>query len=80
MLTMLKLLKQLWERIRAGLMFFGKVQSIIILTLFYYLILGPVAVVRTALSFFVGKARDSSGFWEERESEVETEETLLRQF
>lgn len=77
---MLGLLKKLWELIRSGLLFIGKVNSLILLSIFYYLILGPVAILYRLSKLFKPRDKDRTSYWLPRTQEPETEETLLRQF
>ncbi|MBI2010482.1 MAG: hypothetical protein HYS86_04925 [Candidatus Chisholmbacteria bacterium] len=76
---MFSLLKQVWQVIRSLLLFIGKVNSIILLTIFYLVILGPVAVL---VQVFKGVKTEKSrrSYWQRRNLESETEVTLLRQF
>ena len=76
---LLALLRQIWNIVRSGLLFIGKVNSIILLAIFYYVILGPVAIlVQLAQARKVKQSGHS--YWQKRAVEAETEETLLRQF
>lgn len=61
------------------LRFIGLVNSIILLSLFYYLILGPMAVVRRVLLGFKARRRERETYWREREGD-DWETSLRRQF
>lgn len=76
---MISLLREAWQVIRSLLLFIGKVNSIILLTIFYFVILGPVVVL---VQLFKGGKTEKSqrSYWQKRLLEPETEQTLLRQF
>jgi len=76
---MLELLKIAWKPIEKGLRFIGKIQSTILLSLFYLVILMPVAIIFKAVKLTQPKLKLAS-YWKKRVNEIETEETLLRQF
>jgi len=78
---MIRLVKFAWEKVRAGLMLFGKVNSLVILSLFYFLILGVVAVLMKIVGVFGKKGEDKGkSYWMPREQTEDSEEALLRQF
>lgn len=73
------MLKNVGLLIETGLKAFGRVNSALLLTVFYYLILGPVAVVFQIVKVFKVEKKTKS-YWIKRTQEQETEETLRRQF
>lgn len=76
---MFELLKTIWKPIEKGLRFVGKVQSTILLSIFYLVILMPVAIVYQIIKLLRPEQKLST-YWKKREDTEETEETLLRQF
>ncbi len=77
---MLKLLKGIWYVMERGLKLFGKVNSILLLSIFYYLILGPVAIVAQIVKVFKLRPSEANSYWLKRDRDPETVTTLRRQF
>lgn len=80
MLLMVSALQFIWKYIRRGLLFVGKVNSVLLLTIFYFVILGPVAIIFQLINAVFQKQKRKRSYWLARSQEKETEETLLRQF
>ena len=72
-------LKAIWKPIEKVLKFIGKVQSTILLTITYLVLLAPIAIGLQLTKLLQPKPRMTS-YWKKRVVEMETEETLLRQF
>lgn len=77
---MINLLREIWEQISKVLKFIGKVQSMLLLSIFYYLILGPIAIIKHLVSLVSNEEKEMKTYWIKRDAEPETEKTLLRQF
>ncbi len=75
----MNVLQQIWKPIEKVLKFIGKVQSTILLSIFYLLILAPMGIIFQVIKLTRPKKRLSS-YWKRREDTRETKETLLRQF
>lgn len=76
---MLNVLKTIWKPVEKALRFVGKVQSAILLTVFYLIILAPIGIIFKIIKIFKPQLKVSS-YWKKRPEIMETEETLLRQF
>lgn len=76
---MLKVLKVIWKPVEKALRFVGKVQSAILLTVFYLIILAPIGIIFRIIKIFRPTPSVPS-YWKKRPSIEESEKTLLRQF
>ena len=77
---MLRVVKLIWKPVEKLLLFIGRVNTVLLLSIFYYLILGPVAIGVKLVKIFSAKKGSQSSYWIARDMEPETEETLRRQF
>jgi hypothetical protein len=76
-----KFLKTLKEKINNLARAIGTAQSALLLTLFYYLILGPIALIyRGARSFSKPKSLNPDTYWIKRPTSKPTKENLQKQF
>lgn len=58
----------------------GIVQSAILLTIFYYLILSPFALIYQLAIKMTQKPKDKSTYWLKRHDQPPTNETLQKQY
>lgn len=72
------ILTQAWKRVERGLKFIGLIQSSIILGLFYYLILGAVAIPYQIVRLFKPEVKRLKTYWQPRQ--VDDVGGLLNQF
>ncbi len=72
------LLNKIWKPIERGLKFIGKIQSAIILSVFYFLILGLVAIPYSVVQALSSHPKKRLTYWQPRE--VDDGAGLLRQF
>ena len=72
------MLSRLWKKIEKGLRFIGLVQSSIILGLFYYLILGAVAIPYQIVKLFKPEIKNPKTYWQPRQ--VDDVAGLVNQF
>ncbi len=77
--SMLGKLKVIWERVLTGLRFIGKIQSTLLLSIAYYLVIGPVAILFQGVNIMAKRPKVNS-YWQPRIEIPETEITLKRQF
>ena len=77
---MFRVVKVIWKPVEKLLLFIGKVNTVLLLSIFYYLILGPVAIGVKLTKIFSAKKGSQNSYWIARDVEPETEETLRRQF
>ncbi len=57
------MLNRLWKKIEKGLRFIGLIQSSIILGLFYYVILGLVAIPYQLVKLFKPEVKNPQTYW-----------------
>lgn len=76
---MFKLWKLIWKPIEKGLKFIGKVQSTILLTITYVVLLAPIAIVLRITNIGKKTSRQKT-YWKERQAVSEDPRELLRQF
>ncbi|OGY18483.1 MAG: hypothetical protein A2900_03525 [Candidatus Chisholmbacteria bacterium RIFCSPLOWO2_01_FULL_50_28] len=76
----LRFLKNLWAVLSRVLRAFGSVQIAILLSLFYYVILGPFAIGYKLVRGFGSAAKYPRTFWIPRKTPSVTQEFLKRQF
>ena len=87
MFARLKFFQILWTPVVKFAQFIGKVNTVIFLSLFYYLILGPIAVISRLIKALqlrgVGKRHLGGGqksYWIERDQAFDEPERLGKQF
>ena len=72
------IVKRLWQQIEKGLKFIGLVQSTLILSIFYYFILGLTAIPYRLVSLVKPKVKNKHTYWQPRQ--VDDAGGLWRQF
>ena len=60
------ILTGVWKRVEKGLKFIGLIQSSIILGIFYYLILGAVAIPYQIVKLFKPEVKNPRTYWQSR--------------
>ena len=64
---MVKILKKIWQGWKKLANKIGKVNSVIVLTIFYFLIIGPVAIIIKIYKLFKSKKKSES-YWRDYQS------------
>ncbi|MAF42796.1 MAG: hypothetical protein CMI54_01325 [Parcubacteria group bacterium] len=63
-----QILRKIWHKWKYAARIFGKVNSFVILTLFYFIIIGPISLLRKLVKVFHSKGQQKS-YWVSPEKE-----------
>ncbi len=82
MSSVLKFLKTIWEGWKKFAHILGRIQTVILLTVFYFLILGPVALISRLFgkSFLIYRGGNSHTYWIEKPASTRGEEQYFQQY
>lgn len=73
-------LLKIWDAIQRILRAIGMIQTAIILGLFYYLILGPFAILYKLSRLLVKIPKNPKSYWIKKPQEPVTPEKLIKQY
>jgi len=63
----------LWSQIKKVVHFIGRINTFLILSIFYFVILAPAKIWIAAKRFSKGKAENRTSFWIKREGKISPE-------
>ena len=72
-----QLINSIWQPIKSTLIKIGRIQTVIIMSLFYYLILGPMAIL---YQLFHRQKQSGETYWIKKEPINDMDLYLTRQF